>query len=84
MAYCCGARKTISPSVLPELNVASALMLAAKAGQPQADRMLVEKRIMFCKKCPYFNLEQSLCNRCGCMVVAKVGKEREFCPIRRW
>ena len=84
MAYCCGGRKTVPLPILPELNVASAQLLAFQAGQSQADSVLIGKRLVSCRACPYFNVSQSLCNRCGCLIVAKVGKERESCPIRRW
>jgi hypothetical protein len=84
MGYCCGGRKTAPLSSVPALNAASARRLALESGQAPSALELTERRIGLCRSCPYFNPSQEACNRCGCLVAAKVGKERESCPLRRW
>jgi hypothetical protein len=85
MGFCCGGRKLKSqPAEVPNLNVASAILLAKKAGQIAEEHSRIQKRIDLCKSCPHFNAIQSSCNRCGCLLVGKVGKERERCPALRW
>jgi hypothetical protein len=79
---CCGNRKNKPLPGLPDLNAAAALLVAQQNGMKSAEVSLIERRIQSCRSCVYFSKE--LCTRCGCYVVAKVGKEYEKCPVLRW
>lgn len=84
---CCNGAKSPKPLLATpptEFNSITALKLAQENGSKPAEASLVESRISSCKACPYFDQGRKLCNRCGCLVVAKVGKAFETCPIRRW
>ena len=39
-------------------------------------------RISICKKCYY--RKGFLCGECGCVLVAKVQSDDEFCPLNKW
>jgi hypothetical protein len=86
---CCGkgrrgAGVAPRPSNLPSLNAGAAQKFALEKGQPAAELSLVERRIEICKKCVYFDAKEERCNRCTCLLVAKVGKSRESCPTGLW
>ena len=71
----------MTPAV-PTLNVASAQEMARKQFKEAADSFTVERRLQVCRICPH--LLNSICHRCGCHLVGKVGQRHESCPIRRW
>lgn len=79
---CCGNRKIKPLPGLPDLNAASAQWIAQQNGTKTADVGLIERRIKSCQTCVYF--KKDMCMKCGCYVVAKVGKEYEKCPTLRW
>ena len=83
---CCGGTKTPRPALplIKELNATTASRLAVESGVKSADTALINKRISVCLKCTYFSSSNKVCNLCGCLVVAKVGKHAEACPARSW
>ena len=72
------------PRALPALNPMAAQKLAIEGGKQAADPALIAKRIALCRACVYFDPKLEKCNRCTCVLVGKVGKARESCPIRSW
>lgn len=84
MGCCGGSSPALKASIkLPSLNVASALEVTRSQFKQTADPFVIERRIKECNKCAYLH-PQSLCKKCGCYVVAKVGALTETCPLRRW
>lgn len=84
---CCGKPYYLKPSInsLPEaLTTSSASTFAKSQGTQVAETSLIDKRLQSCKQCPYFDGGKNLCTRCGCLLVAKIGKAKEVCPINRW
>lgn len=81
---CCGNRIRAVKNALPTLNAVSAQRIAFEQGMKQEEVAKTDRRIQLCRSCVYFDSAKELCNRCGCMVVAKVGKAAESCPIHRW
>lgn len=84
---CCNGYKSPNPTYhtnINEFTPVTAAKLAQEKGHLVADQQIIKNRISLCQSCPYFNVNSKLCNRCGCLVIAKVGKAYDSCPIQRW
>ena len=85
---CCGSRKQIpgprlDPSV--QLTATGAQQMARSQGLEAATTERIERRIQMCRSCPYRVARPvESCNRCGCVLVMKIGKAHESCPALRW
>lgn len=81
---CCGNPKLEKKGLdsIPTLSVEAAKLVSSRLGTTLAPDERIQKRISICKACPHFAKE--LCYRCGCRVVAKVGKATESCPVHKW
>lgn len=86
MSFCCGRRTPLPnvPEMPPTLNGAAATEMARKQFKEAAEMSVIERRISFCKTCPYYDKNRELCRNCGCFLVAKVGLKHEACPLRKW
>lgn len=48
-----------------------------------SDDSLSNKRLEICNACEHMN-RLGVCNKCGCLLKAKVKYEKSSCPIGKW
>lgn len=48
----------------------------------KAANYILEKRILVCKGCNYF--QDGLCRACGCYVSLRAAVKKQSCPYKKW
>ena len=52
--------------------------------QPRADKELLESRLAICRTCPFLNVKQMRCKKCGCYMKLKGTLLNAKCPMDKW
>lgn len=76
---------------LPKIEITEKLKNLAKEtfkfinqGMPLSNQELIDKRLDICDKCPFFNKDIKVCNKCGCFMEYKVMAATSTCPEGKW
>lgn len=83
--------KTTGPSFLQKaINFSSAVVHDVATGMQRCTEEEMDERIEICKTCPFYNHEDSSCNKCGCPLSReKIYRNKLYwkssgCPIGKW
>lgn len=79
------------PSFLQKaINFSSAVVHDVATGMQRCTEEEMDERIEICKTCPFYNHEDSSCNKCGCSLSRKkIYRNKLYwkstgCPIGKW
>jgi hypothetical protein len=79
------AKDHVTPSLMDRLkDFGKALVEHAEEGLRKSSPAEVERRLMICKGCPFFDAVNVYCNECGCWLNIKTSWAEKHCPIDKW
>lgn len=74
-----------SPNIIEKAsNFANSIIKHISNGMVKASDSVKQERMNICKSCPFFNSENTTCNKCGCFLEVKTGWASEKCPEGKW
>jgi hypothetical protein len=83
--------QNVGPSFLQKaINFSSAVVHDVATGMQRCTEEEMDERIEICKTCPFYNHEDSSCNKCGCPLSReKIYRNKLYwkssgCPIGKW
>lgn len=56
----------------------------ARGYEIHADTVTQDLRQHECNRCPFQSADGWQCNKCGCLLIAKISLALEKCPDKRW
>ena len=74
-----------NPKKLKKLsNFALAAAKFAAGGFIKSTKEVYDSRVLTCLACPFYNVDNDECDKCGCPIEVKAKWSTENCPENKW